>query len=308
MILISGEALIDLIPDAQADGRYDAVLGGSPYNVAIGLARLGGRAAFISRVSDDANGENLAAALAKAGVDLSLVARDPRPTTLAFVMRGTAQTGSRYSFYLDATAFDGAWPFPELWPAHAKHLHVGSIAALDPRHGERAVGALAMARARATTSFDPNVRPLVTPDREAVAALAERQARLASVVKASEEDLAWLYPGRPVEDTLRAWAAMGPQFCIATLGSEGALAYLGPERLEIAPRRVAVVDTVGAGDSFMSSLLFAMDRDGALGAGAPAPTLAALGRWTDFAARASAITCTRKGSDPPTLAEMEAGY
>ena len=288
------------------DGRYDAVLGGSPYNVAIGLARLGGRAAFISRLSADANGENLAAALTAAGVDLKLVARDPRPTTLAFVMRGTAQTGSRYSFYLDATTFDGAWPFPTLWPAGARHLHVGSIAALDPRHGERAVEALAVARAHGTTSFDPNVRPLVTPDREAVAALVERQVRLASVVKASEEDLGWLYPGRAVEDTLRAWAALGPQFCIATLGSEGALAYLGPERLEIAPRRVAVVDTVGAGDSFMSSLLFAMDRDGALGAGAPAPTLAALGRWTDFAARASAITCSRKGSDPPTLAEMEA--
>ena len=143
MILISGEALIDLIPDPETDGRYDAVLGGSPFNVAIGLARLGGRASFISRLSADANGESLAAALVAAGVDLSLAARDPRPTMLAFVMRGTAQTGSRYSFYLDATAFDGPWPFPELWPAGARHLHVGSVAALDPRHGERVVEALA---------------------------------------------------------------------------------------------------------------------------------------------------------------------
>ena len=308
MILISGEALIDLIPDPETDGRYDAVLGGSPFNVAIGLARLGGRASFISRLSADANGESLAAALVAAGVDLSLAARDPRPTMLAFVMRGTAQTGSRYSFYLDATAFDGPWPFPELWPAGARHLHVGSVAALDPRHGERVVEALARARAHASTSFDPNVRPLVTPDREAVAALVERQARLASFVKASEEDLEWLYPGRGVEDTLRAWAEMGPQFCIATLGGEGGLAYLGPERLEIAPRRVNVVDTVGAGDSFMSSLLFAMNRDGALGAGTPAPTLPQLAAWTDFAARASAITCTRKGSQPPTLAELEAPH
>ncbi len=164
------------------------------------------------------------------------------------------------------------------------------------------------ARANGTTSFDPNVRPLVTPDRGAVAALVEREAKLASLVKASEEDLAWLYPGRPIEETLRAWASMGPQFCIATLGSEGALAYLGTERLEVAPRRVAVVDTVGAGDSFMSSLLFAMNRDGALGPGAPKPTLEKLGAWTDFAARASAITCTRKGSNPPTLAEVEAAH
>jgi fructokinase len=308
MILISGEALIDLIPDPEKDGRYDAVKGGSPYNVAIGLARLGARASFITRLSADANGENLAAALLAGGVDLSLAARDPRPTTLAFVMRGTARTGSRYSFYLDATPFDGPWPFPLAWPAGARHLHVGSIAALDPRHGERVVEALAQARAHASTSFDPNVRPLVTPDREAVAALVERQARLSSFMKASEEDLQWLYPGRAVEDTLRAFAGMGPKFCIATLGAEGALAYLGPERLRIAPRRVEVADTVGAGDSFMSSLLFAMDRDGALGLDAPAPTLPRLAAWADFAARASAITCTRKGSDPPTLAEVEASY
>jgi fructokinase len=305
MILISGEALIDLIPDPEHEGRYDAVLGGSPYNVALGLARLGGPACFISRLSADANGEALAASLADEGVDLSLVARDPRPTTLAFVMRGTAQTGSRYSFYLDGTCYDGEWPFPAQWPASARHLHVGSFAAVE-RHGARVAQAMQQAAAEATVSFDPNIRPFVTPDRDRVLARVEAEVALAHIVKASEEDLAWLYPGRGLEDTLRAWAALGPQICIATLGAEGALAYLGAQRLEIAPRRIALVDTVGAGDSFMSSLLFAMNRDGALGAGAPKPTVAKLAAWTDFAARASAITCTRKGSNPPTLAEVEA--
>lgn len=305
MILISGEALIDLIPDPGMEGRYDAVLGGSPYNVAIGLARLGGRAAFISRLSADANGENLAASLAAEGVDLSLAARDPRPSTLAFVMRGTAQTGSRYSFYLDGTSYDGEWPFPAQWPAGARHLHVGSFAAVE-RHSARVIEAMRQAAAEATVSFDPNIRPFVTPDRERVLARVEAEVALAHIVKASEEDLAWLYPGRAIEDTLSAWAAQGPQFCIATLGAEGAIAYLGAERLEIAPRRVAVVDTVGAGDSFMSSLLFAMDRDGALGKGAARPTREKLAAWTDFAARASAITCARKGSNPPRLAEVEA--
>ena len=305
MILISGEALIDLIPDPQQDGRYDAVLGGSPYNVAIGLARLGGPTGFISRLSNDANGENLAAALAAEGVDLGLVARDPKPTTLAFVMRGTAQTGSRYSFYLDGTCYDGEWPFPAQWPASARHLHVGSFAAVE-RHAARVADAMRQAGATASVSFDPNIRPFVTPDRERVLARVESEVAAAHIVKASEEDLAWLYPGRAVEETLRAWATFGPRFCIATLGSEGALAYLGAERLEIAPRRVAVIDTVGAGDSFMSSLLFAMDRDGALGAGAPRPTREKLAAWSDFAARASALTCARKGSNPPTLAEVEA--
>ena len=305
MILISGEALVDLIPDPEKDGRYDAVLGGSPYNVALGLARLGAPAAFISRLSADANGESLAASLAAEGVDLSFVARDPRPTTLAFVMRGTAETGSRYAFYLDGTCYDGEWPFPAQWPAKARHLHVGSFAAVE-RHGAKVAEAMRQAAPVASVSFDPNIRPFVTPDRAQVLARVEAEVALASIVKASEEDLAWLYPDRGVEDTLRVWAALGPRFCIATLGGEGALAYLGAERLEIAPRRVAVVDTVGAGDSFMSSLLFAMDRDGALGAGAGKPTREKLAAWTDFAARASALTCARKGSNPPTLAEVEA--
>jgi len=304
MILISGEALIDLIPDADQEGRYDAVRGGSPYNVAIGLARLGAPTAFVSRISADANGDALAQALTRDGVDLSLATRDPRPTTLAFVMRGTAKTGSRYSFYLDATSFDGPWPFPAAWPEGARHLHVGSISALDPRHGERVVAALTHARRRATTSFDPNVRPLVTPDRESVAKLVERQVALASVVKASEEDIEWLYPGRPLEDALADWARKGPLFCVATLGAQGALAMFDGRRAAVPAPKVEVVDTVGAGDSFMSALLAAMDRDGALGAAAAAPSFERLEAWLAFAAAAAAITCTRRGSDPPTFAEV----
>ncbi len=112
MILISGEALIDLIPDPERASAYDAVLGGSPYNVAIGLSRLGSETAFVSRISTDGNGDALASGLRDNGVDLAFVLRDERPSTLALVMRGTAKSGSRYSFYLDATSFDGPWPFP----------------------------------------------------------------------------------------------------------------------------------------------------------------------------------------------------
>ena len=213
-------------------------------------------------------------------------------------MRGTAKTGSRYSFYLDATSFDGPWPFPTKWPPTARHLHVGSISAVDQRHGERVVDALTAAQSHATISYDPNIRPLVTPNRESVAALVERQASLAHVVKASEEDLQWLYPGRSVEESLAALASRGPRFCVATLGERGALAMLGAERIAVPAPRVDVIDTVGAGDSFMSALLSAMDRDLALGSGSAAPDRASLERWLIFAACASAITCTRKGSDP----------
>ena len=305
MILISGEALIDLIPDPVKANAYDAVLGGSPYNVAIGLARLGSRTGFVSRISLDGNGEALAAALADNGVDLGFVLRDKRPSTLAFVMRGTAKTGSRYSFYLDGTAYDGPWPFPTQWPKGGRHLHVGSFSAVE-RHGQAVVDAMTGAHQLATVSFDPNIRPFVTPDRDAVKPLVERQVSLAHVVKASEEDLEWLYPGRAVEESLAAWARLGPRFCVATRGETGALAVLGDKRIKVPAPAIDVVDTVGAGDSFMSALLSAMDRDQALGANAGAPTSAALEKWLRFAAAASAITCTRKGSDPPTRAEVEA--
>ncbi len=305
MILVSGEALIDLIPDPARASAYDAVLGGSPFNVAIGLGRLGAPAAFVCRLSTDGNGEALASALAENGVDLSFVARDKRPTVLAFVMRGTAKTGSRYSFYLDGTAYDGPWPFPAEWPPAARHLHVGSFGAIE-RHGQAVIEALRLASPHATVSLDPNIRPFVTPDREAVVKMIEREVSLSSLVKASEEDLEWLYPGRAIEESLAAWTKAGPRFCVATLGAHGALALIGKERVEVPAPRVEVVDTVGAGDSFMSALLSAMDRDRALGAGAPAPSRSSLETWLGFAVAASAITCTRKGSDPPTLKEVQA--
>jgi fructokinase len=304
MILISGEALIDLIPDAKRKNGYDAVLGGSPFNVAIGLGRLGAPTGFVSRLSKDPNGESLAAALVEAGVDLTFVARDAKPSPLAFVMAGTAQSGARYSFYLDATAYDEVWPFPKVWPSGARHLHVGSFCAVDHMHGPSSVEALARARAFATISFDPNIRPMVTPDREAVAPIVEKEVALASFVKASEEDLAWLYPDRDPEASIAAWALVGPHFCVMTRGERGAVAYLQNERFVAPSPDVAVVDTVGAGDSFMSALIAAMDAAGALGAGARAPTGPNLAQWLTFAVAASAITCTRRGADPPTRAEV----
>ncbi len=161
-----------------------------------------------------------------------------------------------------------------------------------------------MARTFATISFDPNIRPLVTPDRETVVPLVERQVALASFVKASEEDLQWLYPDRAPEAAIAAWALLGPHFCVMTRGEQGAVAYLQSERIVAPSPVVDVVDTVGAGDSFMSALIGAMDADGALGAGARAPTSPDLAKWLAFAITASAITCTRKGSDPPTRAEV----
>ena len=147
----------------------------------------------------------------------------------------------------------------------------------------------------------------MTPDREQVRALVERQVALASVVKASEEDIEWLYPGRSVEDALAEWARMGPVFCVATLGERGALAFLGAEKLSVPAPRVEVVDTVGAGDSFMSSLLAAMERDGALGARARTPNRERLRRLARLRGRRLGHHLHPQGaSHPPTIAEIEA--
>ena len=203
MILISGEALIDLIPDPETDGRYDAVLGGSPYNVAIGLARLGGRASFISRLSADANGE-------------ASPRRSSRPASISRWSRATrARPRSPSSCAAPrrparATASTSTPPpstargrFPNVWPAGARHLHVGSFAALDPRHGERVVEALARgARATPRPASIPTCGRSSPPTATRSPRWSSGRSRLASFVKASEEDLEWLYPGRGVEDTL----------------------------------------------------------------------------------------------------------
>jgi len=306
MILISGEALVDLIPDGVSGSVYSAVLGGSPFNVAIGLGRLQSSVEFVSRLSTDPNGEAFAAALRADNIGLAFAARDARPSPLAFVMRGTAKTGARYSFYLDATAYDGPWPFPAAWPSSARHLHVGSISSVEPRHARSVIDAMRKAGEMGTTSFDPNIRPLVTPDRVAVSELVERHVAAASFVKASDEDLAWLYPDQEPEKSIAFWARRGPAFCAMTRGERGAVAYLGDQRLEAPAPRVNVIDTVGAGDSFMSALIGAMDFAGALGRNAGPVTAAGLAEWLAFATQASAITCTRKGSDPPTRAEISA--
>ena len=185
--------------------------------------------------------------------------RDKRPTTLAFVMRGTAKTGSRYSFYLDGTAYDGPWPFPKTG-RRARRIFMSARSRPSSGTGRAVVEALEATRAQATVSFDPNVRPFVTPDRDAIAALVERQVALAHVVKASEEDLEWLYPGRAIEESLAAWAKSGRASASRRSASAARWRCSAAERISIPAPKVDVVDTVGAGDSFMSALLSAMDR------------------------------------------------
>jgi len=327
VITVAGEALIDLVD--EGGGRYRAHPGGSPANVAVGLARLGVRCSLLARVSTDALGGQLATHLAGNGVCMRDVVRAAEPTTLALASLDRAGQAA-YSFYVQGTA-DWQWRREELPAALAPDvtaLHAGSLAlALAP--GARAVEdllAAERARGRVTISIDPNIRPHIAAGRADEVARVERQIRLAHIVKASEEDTDWLYPGLGYESVARAWQRLGPDLVVITLGARGAYA-LAPDCTQVRrpARPVVVADTVGAGDAFCAGLLDALWRRGLLGSanGPPAPDDAAenaggaggvmpLGRIAvgditevvDWAVLAATVTCERPGADPPTRQEM----
>lgn len=319
LILVAGEALVDLIPLKLPDGTdprilelvqasADAVLGGSPFNTAMGVGRLGAACAFAGRVSTDSLGEAMLARLRASHVSLDFVLRDARPSPLAFVTRGTEQTGARYAFYLGSTAYDGPAPFPAAWPDRVVHLHIGSFSATEGPFGVAAFDALGRAAGHATVSYDPNIRPLVIGPPAETAPLVEARVKLATVVKASDEDMVWLYPNTDPRAAAAHWSTLGPRLVVLTLGGLGAVGFFGGRRVERLAPRVTVVDTVGAGDSFMAALMAIMGEDGALGRPAlhvqEPYTDPQVEGWLSFAIGAAAITCTRKGANPPTRDEM----
>jgi fructokinase len=307
VITVAGETLIDLVD--EGGGRYRAHPGGSPANVAVGLARLGVPCSLLARISTDALGGQLVSYLAGNGVSMRDVVRAAEPTTLALAsLDGAGQAA--YSFYVQGTA-DWQWRREELPAALAPDvtaLHAGSLAlALAP--GARAVEdllAAERARGRVTISIDPNIRPPLAVGQAAEVARVERQIRLAHIVKASEEDTSWLYPGLGCESVARAWQRLGPDLVVITMGARGAYA-LGPDGAEVLrpARPVLVADTVGAGDAFCAGLLDALSRAGLLGGAAAISRIGArqVAEVVDWAVLVAALTCERPGADPPTRAE-----
>jgi fructokinase len=320
VIAVVGEALIDLVGDVRVDGAggagssgtFHARPGGSPYNVAIGLARLDCPCALLARISTDTFGVQLRTHLERNGVALDHVVDATEPTTLAFAILD--QTGSaRYEFYVAGTA-DWQWRAEELpapLPPTVTALHAGSLALALPPGADVLDDFLRRERARGavTISVDPNVRPQLATDRAATRDRIERQITCAHLVKVSEEDLAWLYPATPVSTVVEHWRDLGPAAVVVTLGERGAVA-VGPDGREIrvtAPS-VEVVDTVGAGDAFTAALLAGLDERGLLAElRRPVPERFDVTGFQQVLARAAyaaARTCTRPGADPPTTAEL----
>ncbi|MTV25082.1 carbohydrate kinase [Nitriliruptoraceae bacterium ZYF776] len=306
-IVVAGEALVDLVP--RDDGAFTALPGGSPCNVAVGLARAEVPTAFLGALSADGFGVRVRGHLEAAGVDLTLAPVSDAPTMLA-VVHLDEDAHASYGFYLDGTAGASlaAGDLPIL-PAEAPlHVSFGAIGATHPGAGAALVQLVRRESRRRAVCLDPNVRPnVLADDPNGYGAALDELVRWCTLVKASDEDLAALHPTVPPEDTAARWAETGPAWVVVTRGGDGAVAHGAAGRVEVPGRDVEVVDTVGAGDAFTAGLLAALHRRGDLVPGRTdhldVDTIRAA---LEHASLVAALTCTREGADPPTLAEVEA--
>ncbi|MEU9604267.1 carbohydrate kinase [Streptomyces sp. NPDC048057] len=296
MIVVAGEALIDLVP--QGAGGPLAPLaplrGGGPYNTAVALGRLGAEAAFCSRISTDAFGAALLAGLRAAGVDTSLVTRGPEPTTLAVASLG-ADGSAGYGFYAQGTA-DRLFELPPPLPAETLAVAFGTCSlVLEP--GASAYERLLLREAGLgrCTLLDPNIRGPLIPDPAAYRRRFASWLPYVRLLKLSEDDARWL-GGVPE----------GPAAVVLTRGAAG-LTVLprGGTEVSVPATTVAVADTIGAGDTVNAALLHGLAARDALSADGMAALDAA--GWHEvltFASRAAAVTCSRPGAEPPYAHEL----
>ncbi|WP_299298545.1 carbohydrate kinase [uncultured Brachybacterium sp.] len=297
--LIVGEALTDIVVDA--DGVRREHPGGSPLNVAVALSRLGHPTELLTRIGDDPRGDAIRAHLEASGVHLTAGSSVSAPTSTALA-RLNAEGAATYEF-------DLLWdPDPSGLPAQVEAVHTSSIAAvLDP--GARTVlDVLRSRRESATISYDPNARPSLMGTPELVRERVEASLALSDVVKASDEDVAWLYGTDDVEDVVASWRSLGPALTVLTRGAEGAVGFAASGRVQVSPVVVDAVDTVGAGDTFSAGILDALAAKGLLGA-QRRPALAAmpsddLATVLRRAAALAAITVSRAGANPPWSHEL----
>jgi fructokinase len=302
VILVAGEALVDLVPDA--DGALRPHPGGGPFNTARTIGRLGQAVAFLGRLSTDRFGQRLERMLADDGVDLATAIRTDDPTTLALAELDEAGA-AQYRFYERGTSAPGLEPAEALAavPPGVAVLHVGTLGIhLEPIADavEALVGRLA---GTALVAVDPNVRPGVLRDPAAFRARLARLLGRADLVKLSADDLAWLAPGLPPDVAVRSLLGSA-RAGILTLGGDGALVVTAAGAAKVAAPRVDVVDTIGAGDAFGGGLVAWWVMHG-LGR-AELGDLDAVLEATRFACRVAALTCARAGASPPTLPELQA--
>jgi fructokinase len=297
-----GEALIDFVPVPAPDGgpAYAPRCGGSPFNAAKAAALAGAEVGFLGALSTDLFGEMLAADLARHGIDTGAAPRLPAPTTLAFV---DLQRGEpRYAFFNEGTATRLVAPDAGGFaPGPGDVVDFGSISLID-LPGADAIADFAEAVAgRATIAIDPNARPGMTPDLAAWRERIGRILKVADIVRLSVEDLAVLSPGTPPDAFAAARISDGAGLVVVTHGADGAEAWTAAAHVRVPGHQVEVVDTVGAGDTLMGTLLAQLATGGHTGHAAlrrlaDEALSAALGR----AVAAAALNCMASGCAPPT--------
>lgn len=304
-VVVAGDALVDLTPTTSVTGSpaYEPHPGGSCLNVAVGLGRLEVPVALLARVSTDAFGVLLREHLAGSGVHQGLLVDTDDLTTLAAVHLRDAQ--ATYSFYANGTADRGLLPehLPPLPPGAA--LHLGSIALVLEPAASTLEELLRRETGRRVVSLDPNVRPGLIADHAAYVRRFEGWVPLVDVLKISGEDLAWLYPDVPEDEIVARWLADGVALVVLTYGSDGSRAVTAAGEARAGVNDVDVVDTVGAGDSFMAGTLAHLHGHGLLGREA----LSSLGgqELTALLRTAALVadrTCTRAGANPPRRHEL----
>jgi fructokinase len=318
MIVVIGEALIDLIESKEQSGSYQAVVGGANANVAIALARAGTPQQLLARISSDSFGQKIRTRLESNGVGLDYAIDAPEATSLAIASIGPSG-GAKYSFYVEGTA---DWNFTEkelptaakLAEIRAKALQFGCLTmALGP--GNKVIEAWAsefFTAGSLTLSHDINVRPALGFDAAVERERVERINSISHIVKASDDDINWLYglePGSNVDEIVWNWIGECEQIVFVTRGADGVSIYRKNRvRIDVPSRSVKVQDTVGSGDTFCAHILSGLLAIDALGT-APDQKLSAvtneqLVEISSIAAIAASIACERVGAEPPTSEEL----
>jgi fructokinase len=307
MIIVIGEALIDLIQDRENNDEYKAVVGGASANVSIALARLEAPHTFLARISTDSFGKQIREKLQKNNVNLDKAIETNEPTTLA-VVSINEQGSPTYSFYVNGTA-DWGWTPEELPNLEAKAIQFGCLTmAMEPGNLHIEKWAKAQAEAK-TISHDINMRPALGFDQAKEKERVERVNSFSHIIKASDEDLEWLDPTRTPEQTAIEWSKN--KLVLITKGSEGVDVYKNQEKLFNVPsRKIKVVDTVGAGDTFTANLLAQFLENNHLGENPTHKLMNIkdedLHTYVHIAGIAASINCERAGAEPPTKADLQA--
>lgn len=306
MILCCGEALIDMLPRKNADGAYvyQPFNGGSVYNTAIAMGRLGTATGLFAGISTDFFGDGIVAALEAAGVSTRFLKRKDRHTTLALVKLNDGH--ARYSFIDEGSAgrMLEKSDIPAL-PSSVAALHFGSISLIPEPCGSTYETLLKRNAKSRVISIDPNIRPTVIKDRKKHLARLSRLIALADIVKVSDEDVAWMTGKKGIAATAKAWLKSGAKLVAVTRGGSGVDIFTRKHTLSVDAPKVEVADTVGAGDTFTAGLLTSLLRNGLL----TKKAIAALDKVQLYAAAAfamkcAAVTVSRPGADPPWAHEV----